>query len=571
VRSRIGDPYCDNRNDVVRYSLEPSLQPELSTGDWTGHTCKSRRKYKTISYVVESDGYVTARDKSTARNSDSENDSSDHKEKSATKRYDNTTTAGRSGRVTRRDARGSEDSDCASHKVNSTVRIVKQDVIRGRTNKKHTVMRSDDCNDESGRRHRGQQSESDTDRSAIPNGDGREEYRNQVRGRRDAPGDRKGEDGNKNDKRRTSLWDERSDRNKGHGDKTKRNDKTIKSAKRTKRSEAKRRTSSSDSDSSDKQSKDRHRRDKHSDRQPKPDIRTDHRRATSGDGDSSGGESDSDGELPHNHRRGVNNTAGNQASHRYMKPDKYSGSASIETFLIQFGLCASYNNWSKTDKVMQLKCCLTGAAAQILRDDCVDGNVTYNELVSKLRARFGPSGLHDRFAVELRSRRRNPKESIADLHADIRRLEALAYPDSAHSELGQVIARDHFNTALGDREIELKVRDRDPINLEEAYKAAIRVETYLKAYDANKESGVGSKRETTSYYEGNGDIRNRRDIRRDDNRVRQVAQSIEKKSTVDETSQLAMTQLCAQLEKVQREKDELGKENGRLNLLTEQA
>jgi hypothetical protein len=27
-----------------------------------------------------------------------------------------------------------------------------------------------------------------------------------------------------------------------------------------------------------------------------------------------------------------------------MKPDKFSGSTSIETFLIQFGVCADYND-----------------------------------------------------------------------------------------------------------------------------------------------------------------------------------------------------------------------------------
>ena len=185
--------------------------------------------------------------------------------------------------------------------------------------------------------------------------------------------------------------------------------------------------------------------------------------------------------------------------------------------------------------------------------------MTYEELVAKLRARFGAAGLHERFAAELRSRRRKNGESLAELHAEIKRVMALAYPDSAHSPLGQVIAMDHFIAALDNRELELKVRDRDPCDLEAAFKAAIRVETHLKAYNADREREP--VRET----------RNRRD-RYDDNRVRQIAREPDpapnRRVEVDDANS---AKLWAQLERKQRENDELSKELGRLRLLTEQA
>ena len=99
---------------------------------------------------------------------------------------------------------------------------------------------------------------------------------------------------------------------------------------------------------------------------------------------------------------------------------------------------------------------------------------------------------------------------------------ALAYPDTAHSQLGQVIARDHFIAALGDRDIELKVRDRDPVDLEAAYKAAIRVETYMKAYEGEKSRDASRLAE--KHNDNGNDARYRRD-KRDDNRIRQVAQN----------------------------------------------
>jgi hypothetical protein len=80
-------------------------------------------------------------------------------------------------------------------------------------------------------------------------------------------------------------------------------------------------------------------------------------------------------------------------------------------------------------------------------------------------------------------RRGKPSETLSDLHSEIKRLMYLAYPDSAHSALGQTIAKEAFISELNNCEFGLKVRDRDPSDLEAAFKVAIRVETHLKAYE----------------------------------------------------------------------------------------
>src|SRR5664279_2061717 len=183
--------------------------------------------------------------------------------------------------------------------------------------------------------------------------------------------------------------------------------------------------------------------------------------------------------------------------------------------------------------------------------------ISYAELVGKLKARFGAVGLQERFATELRSRRRRHGETLAELHADIKRLMALAYPDAAQSQLGLVIARDHFISALNDRELELKVRDRDPSDLETAFRAAIRIETHLKAYEAEHEREAGR------------DNRQRRD-RYDENRVRQAGRPTEVTSQ-DEVSESVLAKVLAQLEKAQKERDEMSKEAGRWKLIAEQS
>ena len=240
-----------------------------------------------------------------------------------------------------------------------------------------------------------------------------------------------------------------------------------------------------------------------------------------------------------------------------MKPEKFSGATSVETFFIQFGVCAKYNAWSDADKAAHLKCCLTGGASQVLWEDSANGEMTFAELEQKLRARYGSAGLYERFAAELRGRRRRNNEGLAELHADIKRLMALAYPDSAHTSLGQIIARDHFITALNDREFELRVRDRDPCDLEAAFKAAIRVEMHLKAYEEGREREPPARQN-----------RNRRD-RFEENRVRQVARPVESQNNRQpEAADPSVSRLCAQLERAQFEKDELSKELGAFKIVS---
>jgi len=50
----------------------------------------------------------------------------------------------------------------------------------------------------------------------------------------------------------------------------------------------------------------------------------------------------------------------------YMKPEKYDGTTCFETFLMQFSNCADYNEWAEHEKLVYLKWCLKGSAAQML-------------------------------------------------------------------------------------------------------------------------------------------------------------------------------------------------------------
>jgi len=129
-----------------------------------------------------------------------------------------------------------------------------------------------------------------------------------------------------------------------------------------------------------------------------------------------------------------------------LKPEKFGGRISFETFTYMFENCATCNKWDEKDKAAHLRWSLTGPAAQLLWDSA---ELDYEELVEKLRSRFGGKGMEERFQTELRCRRRGKGESLRELAQDIRRSMSLAYPGQK-SSLANHVARDTFLVALDD-------------------------------------------------------------------------------------------------------------------------
>ena len=157
---------------------------------------------------------------------------------------------------------------------------------------------------------------------------------------------------------------------------------------------------------------------------------------------------------------------------RWVRPDKYDGTTSLETFLVKFENCVEFNQWSEKERVAHLWTSPQKEAAQLLWSA---HGLTYAELVDRLRQRFGSRGLERKHEAELRYRRRGKDESIRYLAADVRRLLTLAYPGE-QSRVVEHIGRDAFLTALNDPEFELKIRYDDPPDLDTAVRLAQRFE-----------------------------------------------------------------------------------------------
>jgi len=93
--------------------------------------------------------------------------------------------------------------------------------------------------------------------------------------------------------------------------------------------------------------------------------------------------------------------------------------------------------------------------------------------------RFGGENFAEKNRIELRNRRRLPTETLTDMHIDIRQLSALAYPDTDH-KTREVISCDYFIDALANPELGLKIRERQPKDLDAALHIALQLEVWHK-------------------------------------------------------------------------------------------
>jgi hypothetical protein len=156
-----------------------------------------------------------------------------------------------------------------------------------------------------------------------------------------------------------------------------------------------------------------------------------------------------------------------------MKPPKFDGKTCLDEFVIAFQNCAVFNRWSREEKTAHLKNSLAGIATQLLRDSADN---TYEQLIEKLERRFGTKNQQERYRTEIRCRRRKKDEPLTELAESIRGLMMLAYPGDQTASTNEVVARDAFLTALNDADLEEEIRRREPKDLDEACKMALRFE-----------------------------------------------------------------------------------------------
>jgi len=179
----------------------------------------------------------------------------------------------------------------------------------------------------------------------------------------------------------------------------------------------------------------------------------------------------------------------------YLKPPKFDGSTAFETFYAHFVNCAKYNMWNRHEQLAHLKAALTDEAGQVLWDIRPEITESFNKLVALLKEWYGGASMSDKYRMEVSSRARRPGESLQELHRDICRLMALAYPDLDTTARG-IIAIDYFVESMGDANLILKIRECDPKLLDEALRVALKQEIWMKDVAHFRSNGTAHTRQT---------------------------------------------------------------------------
>ena len=159
----------------------------------------------------------------------------------------------------------------------------------------------------------------------------------------------------------------------------------------------------------------------------------------------------------------------------HVKLGAFKGDSCLETFLAKFENLSAYVGWSARDRLFHLQASLEGAAGQVLWD--AGQQTSAEEIVRRLRARFGNDHQAERFRAELRNRRRKSGETLQAVYNDVCRLLALAYPGPSNATTA-IVGRDAFLDALNNNEMRIKVLEREPSTLEEALSIVCRLEAY---------------------------------------------------------------------------------------------
>ena len=182
--------------------------------------------------------------------------------------------------------------------------------------------------------------------------------------------------------------------------------------------------------------------------------------------------------------------------HSFVKPPKFDGKGCVESHLLQFKIAASRNQWTSSEKADFLKISLTGEASAVLKD--MEEDITFEELSDKLKQCFGTLEQQEVFKIQLKARRRRKGESLSELMKDVRRLFLQAYPGQMNV-LSLAIAKDAFIDALEDKELMIRVMEREPKSLEEAFKIAERMELYSRKVNAENGAESEGKMRNTSH------------------------------------------------------------------------
>ncbi|GFX16047.1 retrovirus-related Pol polyprotein from transposon 412 [Trichonephila clavipes] len=168
----------------------------------------------------------------------------------------------------------------------------------------------------------------------------------------------------------------------------------------------------------------------------------------------------------------------------YSKPSiklsTYDGKSSWQVYKTQFSIVADVNQWDSQTKACQLAASLRADAADILQTLPETQRLDIDALVNALELRFGEKCVKDYSRLQLKSRQQKVSETLQELATDVERLSHLAFSDCP-TEVGEVLALQHFVDGVRDPEIQKALRMADLKDLKGALVFAMKFEAAQQA------------------------------------------------------------------------------------------
>jgi len=145
---------------------------------------------------------------------------------------------------------------------------------------------------------------------------------------------------------------------------------------------------------------------------------------------------------------------------------------------------------------------------------------------------------------------------------------ALAYPAEACSKMGETIAKDHFLNSLNDRELAMKIAEKEVHDLDSAYRHALRIEASEKAFESQDARDVTARgRMNRTVHD---DLQNRRVEYFDEGSGRFGGRRRPYNVRYIRDTERTIEELRCQVDQLCKERDELSKGLGRQQLLETQ-
>ena len=151
-----------------------------------------------------------------------------------------------------------------------------------------------------------------------------------------------------------------------------------------------------------------------------------------------------------------------------MRVPEYRGTEEWEAFWMQFSTMANYYQWDEETQLQQLIFCMRGDALTYVSQlpSAVQRNLAI--LKSGLEKRFGDHILPETHRAALANLRKQPKETLREYEARVRRLMSKAYPGMIGTPMFQTLEIEHLVTGLPDPNMAFDILVRKPSTVGEA-------------------------------------------------------------------------------------------------------